>query len=557
MGRLFWALLILKAQLLRNQTRLGEGLALALLAVGGVLWMGISVGAGTFCYMAAVSTAPKNPAALLVVFDAGVCGFLFFSIFSLLTDLQRGEAIDFKKMMHFPVSLAGVFLLNFGASLFSPMSILFTSVMTGVIAGLYIRYGVALAWAVALSVGFFLMQSACLYSFRGWIASLMVGKRRRAWIVSVFTLIFVLLAQLPNLLVVGMHHGVLEQLEQGEMQYWLQQGNLVFPPFWLALGAWRLVQGDWQTAAKCAGGLFALAMVVLALGFRNTLRTYQGRSSRGKAPVVVARSTRLPWTLRRLPLCSEETSAIAMAYFLTLTRHTQLRMALVMPFLFAGAVAIVPRWLPKGALSAFPPDTFLALMLFATIIGFLAYQTNIFGVDAGGFLRLSLLSTPRRNILLGANLALSSLVVATSFSMLGILFALSDFPARRLGMAAAGLLFVQLAFCTAGNLCSIYFPVRMEAESMRRQAYQWMMALRVFVGELFLGLVVAPVGLCFFLDAMAQAKWGPDAFPAGLAAELGLVAVMALIYGLTLSGVGDLLLSREQRILESLARKRE
>lgn len=554
---MFWALLVLKVQLARNQTRLGDALAIALLGVAGLLWTGFSIGAGVFCYLAAASAAPRDPNVLLLILDAGVCGFLFLAVFGLMTELQRTETIDFRKMLHFPISLAGVFLLNYAASLFSPMLILFASVMSGLIAGLYVRYGIAVFWGVALAALFHAMLAACLYSFRGWLASLMVGKRRRAWIVSLVTIIFVILAQLPNLLFLGTRHGGFEGLDSEQAADLVKEASAFFPPFWLSLGLWRLTQGEWQIAAACTGGMAAIALTALALGYRNTLRTYHGRSSRGAAPILAIRSPRLPWTLRRLPGCSEETASVAVAYFLTLTRHAQLRVALIMPFLFACALAIVPRWLPRETVSAFQPDTFLAILLFAVLIGFLPYQFNIFGMEASGFLRLTLLSAPRRRILLGANLALSALAAATSIAVLLPVFFFTALSARRLFMAAAGLIFVQIVFCIAGNLCSIYFPFRMDPAVMRQQFNRWTMALRVLAGELLVALSLVPVGVCFLLDMLAQAQWGPNAFPAGLAAELVIIGAMALVYGLTLSGMGDLLLSREQRILEQLARKRE
>jgi len=554
---MLWALLVLKLQLARNQTRLSDALALALLGVAGVLWTGVSVGAGAFCYLASASAAPKDPNLLLLIFDVGVCGFLFLSLTGLVAQLQRAETVDFRKMMHFPVSLPGVFLLNYTASLFSSMLILFASVMSGLVAGLYVRYGIAVFWGAALAALFHGMLAACLYSFRGWMASLMVGKRRRAWIVSLATLVFVVLIQLPNFLFLAMRHEGLERLSGERTVDLLHKANVFFPPFWLSLGLWRLAQGEWRDAALCAGGMAALTLAALALGFRNTLRSYQGKFSGGSAPAPVIRNARLPWTLRRLPLCSEETASVAMAYFLTLVRHTQLRVALLMPFLFAGALAIMPRWLPKEASSFLLSDAFLAIMAFFILVGYLPYQSNLFGVDAGGFLRLTLWSAPRRRILLGLNLALSALVLATGLAMLAPVIIFTGLSVRRLLMALAGLVFTQMVFCMAGNLCSIYFPFRMDPEAMRRQMQHWTMMLRMLAGELLVGLALAPVAICCLLDVLAQAQWGPNAFPAGLAAELALIAAMGLLYLLTLSAMSDLLLSREQRILEALARKRE
>ncbi len=52
-----------------------------------------------------------------------------------------------------------------------------------------------------LVFGFFFMVTAWTYCLRGWLAALMVNKRRRRAIIVGVTMAFMLLAQLPNLLI--------------------------------------------------------------------------------------------------------------------------------------------------------------------------------------------------------------------------------------------------------------------------------------------------------------------------------------------------------------------
>ena len=58
-------------------------------------------------------------AVLLYVWDGLVVAFLFFWLIGLLTDLQRSEALSLDKFLHLPVSLAGVFCINYLSSLLS------------------------------------------------------------------------------------------------------------------------------------------------------------------------------------------------------------------------------------------------------------------------------------------------------------------------------------------------------------------------------------------------------------------------------------------------------
>ena len=46
-------------------------------------------------------------------------GFLFFWMIGLLTELQRSETIDLQRLMHLPVSLGHMFVVNYLVSHFS------------------------------------------------------------------------------------------------------------------------------------------------------------------------------------------------------------------------------------------------------------------------------------------------------------------------------------------------------------------------------------------------------------------------------------------------------
>ena len=50
-----------------------------------------------------------------------------------------------------------------------------------------------------LVLGFVFMITAWTYCLRGWLAALMVNKRRRRTVIVWVTMVFVLLCQLPNL----------------------------------------------------------------------------------------------------------------------------------------------------------------------------------------------------------------------------------------------------------------------------------------------------------------------------------------------------------------------
>ena len=113
----------------------------------------------------------------MYVWDGLVVGFLFSWAIGLLAELQRSEVLSLDKFLHLPVSLTGVFLINYLSSLFSLTLIIFVPAMVGLSLGLVIRPGAGDAAAVAAAGGLLADgHGASRTSFRaGW---------RRSWSTS-------------------------------------------------------------------------------------------------------------------------------------------------------------------------------------------------------------------------------------------------------------------------------------------------------------------------------------------------------------------------------------
>ena len=134
---------------------------------------------------------------------------LFRSLFwliELVSELQRSEVLSLDKFLHLPVSLSGVFLMNYVSSFYSLNVTFFLPAMIGLAVGLLFSKGPIILLLFPLVAAFFLMVTAVTYQFRGWLASLMENKRRRRTIVTILTVAMVLVFQLPNLLTFG-HFG--------------------------------------------------------------------------------------------------------------------------------------------------------------------------------------------------------------------------------------------------------------------------------------------------------------------------------------------------------------
>ena len=134
---------------------------------------------------------------MMLVWDGLVAVFLFLWTIGIVTELQRSEIIDLSRLLHLPVSLSG----RVSAQL-SRVALEFDpgadgAGHAGLDAGLVLGRGLAMALSCPLVLAFFFMVTAWTYCLRGWLAALMVNKRRRRTVIMGVTLAFVLLANCP------------------------------------------------------------------------------------------------------------------------------------------------------------------------------------------------------------------------------------------------------------------------------------------------------------------------------------------------------------------------
>ena len=125
--------------------------------------------------------------------------FLFFWMMGLLTELQRSETIDLQKLMHLPVALGQMFVVNYLVSHFALSLVLIVPLMLGLCVGSAISRGPEMLLLLPLALSMILMITAWTYCLRGWLATMMTNPRRRRTVIMCISLAFVLIAQGPNL----------------------------------------------------------------------------------------------------------------------------------------------------------------------------------------------------------------------------------------------------------------------------------------------------------------------------------------------------------------------
>src|SRR5262249_10860396 len=139
------------------------------------------------------------------------------------------------------------------------------------------------------------MVTAWTYCLRGWLAALMVNKRRRRAIIVWITLGFILLSQMPNFVVNSRLFRARHQVNSGQwhppvgsersgpgMPERFLQGHLIVPPGWVGYGAMAMAERNLWPGLAAAAACCLLGSLGLMRAYHMTLRFYQGADGQGE-----------------------------------------------------------------------------------------------------------------------------------------------------------------------------------------------------------------------------------------------------------------------------------
>ena len=212
--------------------------------------------------------------------------------------------------------------------------------------------------------------------------------------------------------------------------------NLVLPPGWLPLGRRRRRRPD-ATVALCFLGMAAVGSLSLWRAYRTTLRLYTGQFTLGEArprPCGGPRRSTLsaPCGNRqgagapRQPARTAGPVAVGAGVgrraggFRSLLRAPEAKMMLLSPVIL---VLVFGSMFLSHAVQ--PPEAARPLMAFGAtamvLVSMIQFVGNQFGFDRTGFRVFVLCAAPRRDILLGKNLAVAPLALGMSTALLALL----------------------------------------------------------------------------------------------------------------------------------------
>lgn len=549
-----------------------------------------------------------KPVHLLYIWDGLACVFVFIWCIGLLTELQRSESLALSKFLHLPVSLKGAFVINYLSSLVSLTTVLFVPVLAGLGLGLALSKGLLLLVALPLSAAFLLMVTALSYQFQGWLASLMSNPRRRRTVIVGVTAMFILVAQLPQLLnIFAPWHGQgnrvsaqrreiedldrdfqakkldaqehdrrkqeIQERHQREDQFvwdkWqraIRLLNWVLPIGWLPLGVMEAAQGNLIVPPLAFVALTAVGAGSLWRSYRTTVNLYQGQFTAQKSGTArvtaapppttagAARTKRNQLLELHLPGFSEPVSAVALAGFRSLVRSPEAKMMLLTPLILTviagGAVFRQPHGIP---------DAFRPLMAYGGMVmvlfGMLQLMSNQFGFDRDGFRVLVLSAASRRDILMGKNLAFFPLAAGMAGLLMIVLEVVCPLRIDHLIAMLPQFISMYLMFCVLTNMTSIYAPIYIAAGAMKPANPKFLVVLlQLAIFTIFFPLTQFPTLVPLGLEALLEHLGWTSGIPIFLLLTLAECVVLAFVYRWILAWQGGLLQRREQQILQTVTK---
>jgi hypothetical protein len=452
--------------------------------------------------------------------------------------------------------------------------------MLGLILGLILSGRWLMVLMYPLVLCFVFMITAWTYCLRGWLAALMVNKRRRRAIIAGITFSFIILVQIPNIINILTHDNKRHRPKTIKLAPLQQQTkspaenppkkpfsntfyvvHKVVPFLWVGYGAMSLHKGNILPAVLATAGMFCIGGLGLRKAYRSTIRFYRGHTVVKKAKrkpkvdkVSVAGTNFLE---RRLPAAPDEAAALALAFFRSMMRAPEVKMALatnVIIMLFVGMMVLMKH---ASTLSDNYIPLFAISVVVFTFFGMIYLMFNLFGMDRGGFRQLVLLPVQRKYILLGKNLAFLPIAMA-----IGLIYLIVVEVCLRLSFTVVLATFLQLiaAFLLLsiiGNFISILVPFRLAPGSLKQTKTSTKTTIMILISRFFFPVAIFPISLPPALGLLLSHLGLLPAGPVNLVLSMVLLAVLLFFYKISLPTLGELLLSREKQILQVVTKEVE
>jgi ABC-2 type transport system permease protein len=415
--------------------------------------------------------------------------FLYWQLIPILM-ASTGSALDLKKLLAYPIPHQQLFALEVLLRISTGVEMLLLLVGAGI--GLLFNPKVPF-WAPFTLFFFVAFNLLCSAGVRDLLVRVLARKRVR----EITTLLFVLAAALPQLMMLGGFQKQLRRAFSSEAS-----------PFWLWTAAARLAQGQfsWISAAVVLTWT-ALAYFFGRWQFERGLTFDFGEAAAKSAPRGRTAS-RLDW-LYRLPnaILPDPLAALVEKELRFLSRAPRFRLVFLMGFSFGILI-----WFPiafgarNSASHSLMGDNYLTFVsVYALLLLSDTLFWNVFGFDRSAAQVYFLVPLPISTVLMGKNLA-AAFFVLLEIGAVALVCALLRLPVTALRtLEAFTVTLVITTFLLAiGNLSSLYNPRGVNpVKSFRTAAGARMQAMLM----LLFPVTLIPVALAYLARYAFESEW--------------------------------------------------
>jgi hypothetical protein len=326
-------------------------------------------------------------------------------------------------------------------------------------------------------------------------------------------------------------------------------------------------------------GMFLIGSSCLWRSYRTTLRLYTGYFSanivRPVQPreVEVADSSARPtkeivqdagrqggttWLERGLPFIPSRAAAVAFAAMRSLSRAPEIKLALLGQAIILGIVVFANLARTSSDLAELLRPLFASGCMLLVLITMINLIGNQFALDRNGFRAYVLSPTPRRDYLLGKNLAALPLALALPLTGLIVIDVVRPMRVDHFVAVIPQMITMYLLFCMIANWISILAPTRLRSGTLRAANPRAVTFLLHLAFLLVFPWALSPAFLPLLFEFVLT-RWGgvDPGVPVYLLLTLPELALVAMLYAWCLHLQGRALQAREINILETVTVREE
>ena len=510
----------------------------------GMIWISIFssmmvIGLGVAFFFGTMTFLRTNRAGWMGVLFWGL--FLWWQIFPIF-EAGFGVNFEFRTLLRFPMSQRAFYLLGLSYG-FGDFAAIAGTCWIGamLLATATTRPGLLPAMA-GVGLNFILVNVTLERLLGSWIEKILARRRTRELFLAVFVMAMVSLNFLNPVL---QHYGknvVPRAMELVRYAAWLP-GSLAGQ----VIGG--AAKSDFRGVIVGTAGLLCWLLALSGLLWQRFTTQYRGEEmSESAAPAAVRKKERRKEAGEELPeLLPGSIAGVMMKEFRYMTRNGFAFLSLILPPVMVVYFSI--QFGGKGSMlkqHGLSPEIFFPAIMAYLILILVSPAYNSFAYEGKGIQTYFMAPVSFREVLLGKNLFLVSLVVFELTLAFGLLIWRMGLPSLPRFFATIGAaVFAVLGQLSIANWSSLSFPKKMEIGKMKGQRNSGIAVWTAFGVQILLGGICTVV---LFAGQWTNSPWLPVIAFAGLtAAALG-------GYSASLRSMDALAEAKKELLIETLSR---